>query len=46
MRSLVVVLPIHHNNTVRVANVLARVLNAQIKKPHRSILRSLRRTIC
>lgn len=33
MKSLLVVLSIHHNNTVRVANVLARVLDAQIKKP-------------
>jgi flavodoxin len=33
MRSLVIVLSIHHNNTVKVAEALARVLDAQIKRP-------------
>ena len=33
MRSLVIVLSIHHNNTVKVADALARVLDARIKRP-------------
>ena len=33
MKSLVIVLSIHHNNTVKVADALARVLDAQIKRP-------------
>ena len=33
MRSLVIVLSIHHNNTVKVADVLAQVLDAQIRRP-------------
>jgi flavodoxin len=33
MKSLVIVLSIHHNNTVKVADVLARVLDAQIRRP-------------
>lgn len=33
MKSLVIVLSIHRNNTVKVADVLARVLDARIKRP-------------
>ena len=33
MKSLLVVLSYHHNNTEKVANVFAKVLNAQIKTP-------------
>lgn len=33
MRSLLVLISIHHKNTEKIANVFARVLNAQIKAP-------------
>jgi flavodoxin len=33
MKSLLVLFSIHHNNTEKVANVFAKVLGAQIKKP-------------
>ena len=34
MKSLVVVISIHHNNTLKIANVIAKVLDAPIKKPY------------
>ena len=33
MKSLLIVFSYHHNNTEKVANVIAKVLNAQIKTP-------------
>jgi flavodoxin len=33
MKSILVVISIHHNNTVKIAKAMARDLNAQIKKP-------------
>jgi flavodoxin len=33
MKSLIVVISIHHNSTGKIANVFAKVLDAQIKKP-------------
>lgn len=33
IKSLLVVFSYHHNNTKKIANVLAKVLDAQIKKP-------------
>lgn len=33
MKSLLVVISIHHNNTLKIADVMAKVLDAQIKKP-------------
>lgn len=33
MKSLVIVKSIHHNNTVKVANAIAKVLNAEVKNP-------------
>jgi flavodoxin len=33
MKSILVVISIHHNNTLKIANVIAKDLNAQIKKP-------------
>jgi flavodoxin len=33
MKSLVIVISIHHNNTVKIGNVIAKVLNAKIKNP-------------
>ena len=33
MKSLLVVISIHHNNTVKIAKIMANVLDAQIKKP-------------
>ena len=33
MKSLLVVISIHHNNTEKIADAMAKVLNAQIKKP-------------
>jgi flavodoxin len=33
MKSLLVLFSYHHNNTEKIANVFAKVLNAQIKKP-------------
>ncbi len=33
MKSLLVVISIHHNNTRKIANAMAKVLDAQIKKP-------------
>jgi flavodoxin len=33
MKSLLIVISIHHNNTVKIVNVIAKVLDAQIKKP-------------
>ena len=33
MKCLVVVISIHHNNTLKIADVIAKVLKAQIKKP-------------
>ena len=33
MKSLLVVISIHHNSTGKIANVFAKVLDAQIKKP-------------
>ena len=35
MKSLLVLFSYHHRNTEKIANVLARVLDASIKKPHR-----------
>jgi len=34
MKSLLVLLSYHHNNTEKIANVFAKVLDAQIKTPH------------
>ncbi len=33
MKSLLIVISIHHNNTLKIANVIAKVLDAQIKMP-------------
>jgi flavodoxin len=33
MKSLLVLLSYHHNNTEKIANVFAKVLDAQIKTP-------------
>jgi flavodoxin len=33
MKSILVVISIHHNNTVKIAEVMGKELNAQIKKP-------------
>lgn len=33
MKSILVVISIHHNNTVKIAKVMAKDLSAQIKKP-------------
>ena len=33
MKSMIVLVSYHHNNTQKVAEVIAKVLNAQIKKP-------------
>ena len=33
MKSLLVVISIHHNNTLKIANVIAKVLDAQIEMP-------------
>jgi flavodoxin len=33
MKSLLIVISIHHNNTGKIADVVAKVLDAQIKKP-------------
>ncbi len=33
MKSLLVLLSYHHNNTEKIANVFAKILDAQIKKP-------------
>jgi flavodoxin len=33
MKSLLIVISIHHNNTVKIAEAIAKVLKAQIKKP-------------
>ena len=33
MKSLLVVISIHHNNTLKIANVIAKVLDGQIKMP-------------
>jgi flavodoxin len=33
LKSLVIVISIHHNNTVKVANAIAKVLDAKIKNP-------------
>ena len=33
MKSLLVVISIHHNNTLKIADVISKVLNAQIKNP-------------
>lgn len=33
MKSLIVVISIHHNNTLKIGNVIAKTLDAQIKKP-------------
>ncbi|NHJ49110.1 MAG: flavodoxin [Asgard group archaeon] len=33
MKSLIVIYSYHHNNTEKVANVIAKVLDAEIKKP-------------
>jgi len=33
MRSSVIVISIHHNNTVKIGNAIAKVLDAQIKNP-------------
>ena len=33
MKSLVVVISIHHDNTVKIGNVMAKVLGADVKKP-------------
>jgi len=33
LKSLVIVISIHHNNTVKVANAIAKVLDVQIKNP-------------
>jgi len=38
-----VVISIHHNNTVRVANTIAKVLDAQIKKPQEVNLEELQK---
>ncbi len=34
MKSLVVVYSYHHNNTLKIAEVMAKVLDAQVKSPH------------
>ena len=33
MKSVLIVISIHHNNTLKIANAIAKVLDAQIKKP-------------
>jgi flavodoxin len=33
LKSILVVISIHHNNTLKIANAIAKILNAQIKKP-------------
>jgi flavodoxin len=33
LKSVIVVISIHHNNTLKIANAIANLLNAQIKKP-------------
>jgi len=33
MKSLIIVISIHHNNTLIIAKVIAKVINAQLKKP-------------
>ena len=33
MKSLVIVISIHHNSTVKIGNAIAKVLNAEIKNP-------------
>ncbi len=33
MKSVLVVISIHHNNTLKIANAIAKVLDTQIKKP-------------
>jgi len=33
IKSILVVISIHHNNTLKIANVIAKNLNAQVKKP-------------
>ena len=33
MKSLIVVISIHHNNTGKIADAMAKILDAQIKKP-------------
>ncbi len=33
MKSLIVVISVHHNNTGRIADTMAKVINAEIKKP-------------
>jgi flavodoxin len=43
MKSLVVVISIHHNNTLKIANVIAKVLDAQIKKPKEIKLEDLKK---
>jgi len=37
MKSLLVLLSYHHNNTEKIANVFAKVLDAQIKTPHQIV---------
>ena len=36
MKSLLIVYSYHHNNTEKIANVFAKVLDAQIKKPQKT----------
>ena len=33
MKALVIVISIHHNNTVKIGNAIAKVLGAEIKNP-------------
>jgi flavodoxin len=33
LKSVLVVISIHHNNTLKIANAIAKILNAQITKP-------------
>lgn len=41
MKSLLVVISIHHNNTGKIADAMAKVLDAQIKKPQEVNLEEL-----
>ena len=41
MKSLIVVFSYHHKNTQRVAEVMAKVLDAQVKSPQQTVLEEL-----